>query len=120
MHALQVYEQANTTVTLTFTNCDLSDELVHMQPALLYLWGVDRNNSTRLHDYCFQTIYGASRKPFVTVHPLKLSMPQQRQIYLDAYDNVRAMWANDSGRHVTVTAATKVEPRVTPSFDRTP
>ena len=86
VHALQAAPHS------TYTSCELSDQLVHMEQVEMYVWGADRANHTRLHEYCFQTRYDKPRGPSVTVHPLKLSVAEHRQIYVDAYKLVRETW----------------------------
>ena len=86
IHALQVDPHSS------YTNCQLSEQLVHIRKAEAYVWGAERDNYTRLHEYCFQTRNASYRGPAVTVHPLKLSVAEHRRIYMDAYKNVQETW----------------------------
>ena len=105
IHTLQDEPQAN------YSSCDLSAHLVHMKSALLYLWGDERDNYTLVHEYCLQTKTRRDswRKPAVIVHPLKLSVPQHLQIYVDAYDHVLQAWQlwQQTARHKPVLHAAR-------------
>ena len=87
VHVLQVEPQTS------LTSGDLSSQLLYTKAALVYLWGAAaRNNLTAMHDYCFHTRYERWKKPPALVHPIKLSMPEHNQLYLDAYQRVREAW----------------------------